>query len=88
MEYTIEIEEAERTLEFTLDVNIWEEPICECGRIEFDIESVKATYDNGLSFSYPSGSNRYKNLYTRQIENMLEEDEKLFEAWQEHVESV
>ena len=97
MEYTIEIEEAERTLEFVLDVNIWEDRLCECACIEFNIEKVHITTDTN-DFLNPVDDETFINdhtlfylieeAYKSKIENMLDEDEKLFEAWKKHVESI
>ena len=91
MEYIIEIEENERTLEFTLDVNIWEDSLCECANIEFDIEWVEVTDKNGDTQATAEGKPFFylvEERYKSKIESMLDEDDKLFEAWKKHIEEV
>ena len=91
MNYTIEIEEEERTLEFTLNVNIWEDRLCEGANIEFDIEDMTLTDDEGntkICFCDNFLFYLVEEAYKSKIELMLEEDDNLLEAWEKHVEEV
>jgi len=101
MNYTIEIEENERTLEFQLDVecNYWDIPAHTSGAPEdccegdagFDIvsvdwDSIEVIDKNGVFLILDF--DRLFDWYKPQIQNMLEQDDKLFEAWKKHVEEV
>lgn len=91
MEYTIEIEENERTLEFTLDVNIGQDPIFEDAYLNIDIRDMQLTDDEGnckIFFCDHELFYLIEEAYKSKIENMLDEDDKLFEAWKKHVEEV
>ena len=106
MEYTIEIEENERTLEFTLDVecNYWNIPAHTSGAPEdccegdagfditsVDIRDVEITDNEGNTKIFFCDHLLFyliEEAYKSKIENMLEEDEALFEAWKKHIEEV
>jgi len=106
MNYTIEIEEAERTLEFTLEVECnyqydngncfgpWEDcypPESSFDIISVDIELVTVYDEDGIPHIIENDFIIFyliDEAYKSKIENMLDEDDKLFEAWQKHVESV
>jgi hypothetical protein len=105
MKYEIEIEEAERTLEFTLDVecNYWDiaahtsgppEDCCEADGgfdiISVDIDSIKIVDNDGCSIALEDGGqfNAINEVYSPQVYALLEEDEKLFDAWKKHIEEV
>lgn len=90
MEYTIEIEESQRSLEFTLDVKLRKDPIFEDAYIEFDAESIELTDDEGASIKLEYGGQfeAINKAYKSKIENMLDEDDNLFEAWKKHMEEI
>jgi len=91
MNYTIEIEEKERTLEFALEVNIWEDRIFGHGRIEFSIEDVGITDNEGNTKIFFCDHELFylvDEAYKSKIETILEQDDKLFEAWKKHSEEV
>jgi len=106
MNYTIEIEENERTLEFALDVecNYWNIPAHTSGApedccegdtgfdvISVEIELVKLFDEDGISHLIRNDFVFFyliEDAYKSKIENMLEDNDDLFEAWQKHTQEV
>lgn len=101
MKYTLEIEEAGRTLEFQLDVECkyqydpgnmtgaWED--CYPAESQFDVvsvdwDSIEALDKDGCSLTLDF--DKLFDWYKPQIQNILEQDEKLFEAWKKHMEDI